>query len=171
MDRPLRFGILGTGNIAGIVAEFVCGMLLHMDNAALISGSEGYIRVPIPWKPPVTQATFSIARAAPPRMDGGTKPPARPDQPETEIFHVDADRPFTRSKPMRSPPPSGTAPRRQSAATKHWPTCASSTRCAVRWAWRIDPDQLPGDNVEGRVPLRFFLPASELPRLPWCRIE
>ena len=78
----------------GVVAEFVCGLLLQMDNAALISGDEGYIRVPIPWKPPVEQAAFTVCRAAPPRMDQGTPAPARPDQPTTQTFYVDADRPL-----------------------------------------------------------------------------
>lgn len=65
----------------GIVAEFICGLGLHMDNTAFISGDEGYIHIPIPWKPPVKQATFTITRPG-------------PDQPQTETFHIDADRPL-----------------------------------------------------------------------------
>jgi predicted dehydrogenase len=65
----------------GIVAEFVCGLGLHMDNTAFISGDKGYINIPIPWKPPVKQATFTVTRAD-------------SDQLQIETFRIDADRPL-----------------------------------------------------------------------------
>jgi xylose dehydrogenase (NAD/NADP) len=46
----------------GIVASFTCGMTAQADNAAYLCGDEGYIEVPIPWKPPVQQAEFTIVR-------------------------------------------------------------------------------------------------------------
>jgi predicted dehydrogenase len=53
----------------GVIASFTCGMRVHADNTAYICGSEGYIEIPMPWKPPVTGAVFTIARSIPPRQD------------------------------------------------------------------------------------------------------
>lgn len=47
----------------GVLASFTCGMSLHADNTASILGSEGYIEIPIPWKPPRRQAVYQIGRA------------------------------------------------------------------------------------------------------------
>jgi len=65
----------------GVVASFTCGMRVQADNTAYVCGSEGYIEVPVPWKPPKENATFTIARSTPPRMDAagraGPAPPPR----------------------------------------------------------------------------------------------
>ena len=53
----------------GIVASFTCGMSVQADNTAYLCGEEGYIEIPIPWKPPAVGARFSVVRATPPRMD------------------------------------------------------------------------------------------------------
>ncbi|MGH7192223.1 MAG: Gfo/Idh/MocA family protein, partial [Candidatus Saccharimonadales bacterium] len=53
----------------GIVAGFTCGTTVQADNTAYLCGSEGFIEIPVPWKPPKENATFTIARATPPRMD------------------------------------------------------------------------------------------------------
>lgn len=53
----------------GIVANWNCGMRAQTNNAAFICGTEGYIEIPIPWKPPVADAQFTIARMTPPRQD------------------------------------------------------------------------------------------------------
>lgn len=53
----------------GILATMTCGMLVHAGNAAHICGSEGYIDIPVPWKPQPPRSTFTIARSTPPRMD------------------------------------------------------------------------------------------------------
>lgn len=45
---------------ADVMAEFACGMTLCADNTAYLLGTEGYIEVPMPWKPPVTDAMFTI---------------------------------------------------------------------------------------------------------------
>jgi predicted dehydrogenase len=76
---------------SGIVASFTCGMTLHADNTAYICGSEGYIEVPVPWKPPPQQAAYTIARSTPPKMDlaGGAKP-----HPPRETRFVDANKPL-----------------------------------------------------------------------------
>lgn len=71
----------------GIVASFTAGMSVHADNIASICGDEGFIEVPIPWKPPVQQAAYTVARSTPPKMDlaAGQKPP-----PPRETRYVDA---------------------------------------------------------------------------------
>jgi len=63
----------------GILASFTCGMDVHANNMATICGTEGYIEIPVPWKPPQQQAEYIVARSTPPRMDnpGGKAPPPR----------------------------------------------------------------------------------------------
>ena len=81
---------------SGIVASFTCGMSLHADNTAYVCGSEGYIEVPIPWKPPVENAIFTLARSTPPKMDlaAGARVPPREtrtlDAP-AELYALEAD--------------------------------------------------------------------------------
>jgi predicted dehydrogenase len=73
---------------SGIVASFTCGMTVHSDNAAYICGDEGFIEIPIPWKPPPKQAAYTVARSTPPKMDiaAGANP-----RPPRETRFVDAD--------------------------------------------------------------------------------
>jgi xylose dehydrogenase (NAD/NADP) len=70
-------GTLGFPN--GVLASFTCGMTVHADNTAGICGDEGYIEIPVPWKPPSKGATFTIARSTPPRMENSNVkgPPPR----------------------------------------------------------------------------------------------
>ena len=35
-----------------VLATFTCGMGVQADNTAYVCGSEGYIEIPVPWKPP-----------------------------------------------------------------------------------------------------------------------
>lgn len=79
-------GALGFPN--GIVATFACGMTVQTDNAAMICGSDGYIRIPIPWKP-VTGGHFSIEGMTPPRQDANKSRP-----PDAEIIRLDVDSPL-----------------------------------------------------------------------------
>ncbi len=74
----------------GVVASFVCGMTVQADNSAYVCGENGYLQVPVPWKPPGHQARFTLAHSAPPRMDNPTDAAAPPPQ----TFSVDADRPL-----------------------------------------------------------------------------
>ncbi len=53
----------------GVTASFTCGMRLHADNAAMICGDAGYLKIPVPWKPPVKGAEYLLKRSTPPRMD------------------------------------------------------------------------------------------------------
>jgi predicted dehydrogenase len=87
--------ILTTGNLhfpGDVLASFTCGMTLHADNAAYICGDEGYITIPIPWKPPVQQAVYMLNRGTPPRMDQGRG--AVTAGPMRKEVHIDADRPL-----------------------------------------------------------------------------
>jgi predicted dehydrogenase len=73
----------------GVLASFTAGMSLHADNSAHICGSEGYIEIPIPWKPPAKGATFTIARSMTPKMEDPNvkSPPPR----ETRTVNVDGE--------------------------------------------------------------------------------
>jgi predicted dehydrogenase len=82
----------------GIIASFTCGMTLHADNAAYICGDAGYIEIPVPWKPPVGEARFTIARSTPPRMDSAGKlipvaPPRETIRLESsdDLYAIEAD--------------------------------------------------------------------------------
>jgi len=59
----------------GLLASFVCGMTTQTDNTAYLCGTDGYIEIPIPWKPPTGEAIYVLSHSAPPRMD---KPGTRP---------------------------------------------------------------------------------------------
>jgi predicted dehydrogenase len=76
----------------GVVASFTCGMLVQANNAAYICGDEGYIEVPIPWKPPERGAGYSVVRATPPLMDSAQLEGARsqPNSGPRKDFTVDA---------------------------------------------------------------------------------
>jgi predicted dehydrogenase len=70
----------------GIVASFTCGMDLHADNTAALCGTEGYIEIPVPWKPPARGAEYRLAHSTPPKMDHTGSAPA-----PREVRHVDAN--------------------------------------------------------------------------------
>ena len=73
----------------GLVASFTCGMTLHADNTAYLCGTEGYVEVPVPWKPPMQNAEYRVVRGTPPKMDGPVRPP-----PPREVFRVNAGKDF-----------------------------------------------------------------------------
>jgi predicted dehydrogenase len=73
----------------GILASFSCGMSAHADNTATLSGTEGYIEIPVPWKPPARESVFVIARGMPPKMDGAGKITGSPR--EIVKVHVDGE--------------------------------------------------------------------------------
>ena len=74
----------------GPLATFACGMTTQADNTAHICGTEGFIEVPIPWKPACASATYTIAHGTPPRQDAPKG--ATPIAPPRETRTVDADR-------------------------------------------------------------------------------
>lgn len=78
----------------GLVASFTCGMMVQADNTAYLCGSEGYIEVPVPWKPGAGTCGFAVVRGTPPRMDAGGRPPAAAPPREPHAVSAPAD-PFT----------------------------------------------------------------------------
>ena len=82
----------------GIVASFTCGMSVQADNTAYLCGSEGFIEVPVPWKPTQGNSGFSIVRGIPPLMDrpAAAQPAAPPrerrDIPvDQHLYAIEAD--------------------------------------------------------------------------------
>lgn len=74
----------------GVVASFACGMDAQADNTALISGNEGYIQIPVPWKPGQVRNPYIMGRMATPLQDG-----ARGRRgPQQRAYHVSARRPL-----------------------------------------------------------------------------
>ena len=74
----------------GILAGFACSMCAQADNTATLCGTEGFIEIPVPWKPPAPECVFILARGTPPKMDGPAKP-AGPGPRETVRVHVDGE--------------------------------------------------------------------------------
>ena len=74
---------------SGVTASFTCGMTVQADNTAYLCGDEGYLEIPIPWKPPIQQAAYTITTAIPPRQD---QPPltstGRPPPPGSSPRHT-----------------------------------------------------------------------------------
>lgn len=79
-----------------IVCDFACGMTVQANNLALVCGDDGYIQIPIPWKPPQTGARYTICRQTPPRQDApqrtGAAHTRAAQPPPPEEHRVDADR-------------------------------------------------------------------------------
>jgi hypothetical protein len=73
-------------------------MTVQADNTAYLCGTEGFVEVPIPWKPPGKGATYTIARGTPPKQDApkGTTPTAPPRDERAvdagrELYALEAD--------------------------------------------------------------------------------
>ncbi len=62
----------------GILASFACGMTAAADNTAYLCGTEGFIEIPVPWKPPVGKASYTLRQGIPPRMQLDGKPAVAP---------------------------------------------------------------------------------------------
>ena len=110
----------------GVFASFVCGMTVQADNTAYLCGSEGYIAIPVPWKPLREGAGFAIGRGTPPRMDAIGKP-APATTPSSGGSHRRAS--CTASKPMTLQPPPSTAGRLASPAANPSAPCRFSILC------------------------------------------
>ncbi len=82
---------------SGAIAEFTCGMTVQADNTAYICGDEGYIAIPVPWKPVPNKGQFTIARATPPRQDLAAGKPVAPPRrtidisDSRDVYAVEAD--------------------------------------------------------------------------------
>jgi D-xylose 1-dehydrogenase (NADP+, D-xylono-1,5-lactone-forming) len=71
----------------GAIAQVSCAMTVQADNTALLCGTDGWIEVPIPWKPPAKGAQLVLKGQRPPKMDA---PGTTPTAPGPETITVDA---------------------------------------------------------------------------------
>jgi predicted dehydrogenase len=84
-------GIVGTLSFPnGVLASFTCNMAAQADNTAYICGTDGFVEIPVPWKPPTVGATYVVARGTPPKMDGGSRPTSSAAPPR-QVVEVEAD--------------------------------------------------------------------------------
>jgi predicted dehydrogenase len=74
----------------GITASFTCGMATQADNTAYVCGTEGYIELPIPWKPAKEDAEYRVVRGTPPKMDAPTKGSVAPAAALRDVRRVSA---------------------------------------------------------------------------------
>jgi predicted dehydrogenase len=74
----------------GVTGSFTCGMSVQADNTAYVCGTEGYIEIPVPWKPPRENSEYSVVRGTPPKMDGPAKAAAGPPPPQRQTRRVTA---------------------------------------------------------------------------------
>ncbi len=77
----------------GVMASFTCGMTMETDNSAVLSGSDGFIQIPIPWKPLPPMAEFTVGRMTPPKMDMA-KGVAAPSGPMRETYGIRINKPL-----------------------------------------------------------------------------
>jgi xylose dehydrogenase (NAD/NADP) len=70
-----------------IIAQFVCSLATQANNTAFLCGDEGYIEIPLPWKPKA-RAKFIVTKGIPPKMDGTKRRSAKPPR---KIYHINAD--------------------------------------------------------------------------------
>ena len=54
---------------SGVTAALTFGMSVQLDNAAHLGGTDGWIQVPVPWKPATTGATYVVGGQTPPKQD------------------------------------------------------------------------------------------------------
>ena len=96
-ERGVDDALVGSMHFpGGVVASMTCGMTVHADNTAYICGSDGYIEIPVPWKPPPKQAAYTLARSTPPKQDiaAGAPKPARETRfvdAGSELYALEAD--------------------------------------------------------------------------------
>jgi len=75
----------------GIQATFNCGMSVQADNTTSVCGTEGYIEIPVPWKPPVRNAGWILGRSIPPLQELAGKPAPASQPRETRTVNADAE--------------------------------------------------------------------------------
>jgi predicted dehydrogenase len=77
---------------SGVLASFTCGMAVQSFNAAFICGTEGYLEIPIPWKPPAGGTEYHLIQATPPRQDqqGLAAMASVPNSGPRQTFHIPA---------------------------------------------------------------------------------
>lgn len=72
---------------SGVLATFACGMTVQTNNTAFLCGDEGYIEVPMPWKPPPHEARYVVTGMPAPRQDqrAGRAPAGPPPRDERTV--------------------------------------------------------------------------------------
>ncbi len=81
----------------GVTASLTFGMSVQMDNTLHLGGEEGWIQVPVPWKPAQRGAVYVVGGQTPPKQErAATSPgPAKPaPAPGPRSVHVDAPAPL-----------------------------------------------------------------------------
>lgn len=88
-----------------VQVSFTCGMRAHADNSAYLCGSDGYIVIPIPWKPPAKGAIWELRTMPRPQSEslgvtrltsggGSGGGSTSGGGPTTKQFTVDTDKPL-----------------------------------------------------------------------------
>jgi len=82
----------------GVTGSFTCGMTVQADNSAYVCGTEGYVEIPVPWKPSAQSAEYRVVRGTPPKMDGPARGLAQPPAKQArtidagkELYALEAD--------------------------------------------------------------------------------
>lgn len=75
----------------GAAMTFTCGMDVQASNLAQVCGTEGYIDIPVPWKPTPGSAAWLLRTMTPPKQDGG---PKQGLSPLSQTISSEADRPL-----------------------------------------------------------------------------
>ncbi len=75
----------------GAAAEFTVGMMTQADNAAFVCGDEGYLKIPVPWKPLPGDGQIIHAQSTPPKQDN---PGTTPTVPQPKIYRINDPRPL-----------------------------------------------------------------------------
>lgn len=71
-EQGVDISVMGQMRFPGdLLATFTCSMNTQADNAAQVCGDEGYLTIPVPWKPPAGKGQVLIERQIPPKQDGG----------------------------------------------------------------------------------------------------
>ncbi len=89
-------GLLNFPN--GVTASLTFGMSVQADNTLHLGGEEGWIQVPVPWKPPREGAVYVLGGQTPPKQDLNAGGAASPPGPRTitvetpaPLFALEAD--------------------------------------------------------------------------------
>jgi len=82
----------GGGSENEITAALTFGMTTQLNNAAILGGTEGYLEIPIPWKPPQRGAIYTLRGQTPPKQNLAAS--GKPSPPPVQTFTVDAPAPL-----------------------------------------------------------------------------
>ncbi len=149
-----------------ICASFACGMRLQADNLAQLCGSEGFIEIPIPWKPPPRGAIWRIGRA---RRRGWTRRATCRRDPRHSRHRRNSSRSIAKKTCMRWRLTISRRPRwignpRASAGSIRSATCGCWTSCVNRFKVLREQDCFFYWFQCIRQPVRFLIGPIRLMR-------